>query len=150
MQYGPYNQQPPYGQPPYGQPPAPQGPPGPQVPPGYGQPAAPPAPEKPKKAGCLMPVLWLVVTVIVTLVCAAFVGLMAADSETQGMQATQVVALPFGFVWGGLLAASIIQIAWKKASTAVRVAGPLGCGCLGGIIMLALVFFFFAAIFPSL
>jgi hypothetical protein len=144
MQYGPYNQQPP--QPPYGQPPPPQAPP-----PGWGQPqAAPPAPEKPKKAGCLMPVLWLVVTFLVTLVCAAFVGLMAADSESKGVEATQVVALPFGFVWGGLLAASIIQIAWKKASTAVRVAGPLGCGCLGGIIMILLVIVFFSAIFPAL
>lgn len=144
MQYGPYNQQP--AQPPYGQPPSPQGPP-----PGWGQPqAAPTAPEKPKKPGCLMPVLWLVVTILVTLICAAFVGLMAADSESQGVQATQIVALPFGFVWSGLLAASIIQIAWKKASTAVRVAGPLGCGCLGGIIMILLVIVFFTAIFPGL
>jgi len=144
MQYGPYN--PPPGQPPAWQPPV-------QVPAGYPPPqAAPPVPQAPapKKAGCLMPVIWMILALLGTLITAAAVGIAAYDSETAGVQATQIMAIPFGFVWGGALAAAIIQLFWKKASTAVRAAGPIGCGCLGAIVIVGLVVVFFAAIFPAL
>lgn len=109
-----------------------------------GQPVAPPKP------GCLMPVVWLVATLVITLVCAVVVGGMASTSESKGVEAAQWAAMPFGFVWGGLLSAVLVQLAWKKASPAVRVAGPLGCGCLGAIVMIGLIVVFFAAIFPAL
>jgi hypothetical protein len=143
MQYGPYN-------PPPGQPPAWQ--PQPQVPPGYPPQPVPPAQQAPapKKAGCLMPVIWMILAFLGTLIAAAGVGIAAYNSESAGVQATQIAAIPFGFVWGGALAAAIIQLFWKKASTAVRVAGPIGCGCLGAIVFVGLVVVFFAAIFPSL
>jgi hypothetical protein len=97
-----------------------------------------------------MPLVWLGVALFVTLVCAAGVGVMASGSETDGMNATYMASLPFGYVWGGVLAAAIIQLGWKKASPGVRIGGPLGCGCLGAIVFAGLIVVFFTAIFPSL
>ncbi len=97
-----------------------------------------------------MPLLWLGATLLITLVCAVVVGIMGSGSESDGVEAAQLAAAPFGFVWGGLLSAAIIQLGWKRASTGVRVGGPLGCGCLGAIVMIGGIIVFFAAIFPAL
>ena len=138
MNYGQYNQ------PPYPQQGYPQWPPQPPRPP-----AAQPPAEK-KKPGCLVAGIWLALAAVITLIALAYVGIAAYNSESGGVLATEIMSLPFGFVWSGVLAAVIIQLGFKKAGTGVRVGGPIGCGCLGGIALLMLVFFFFAAIFPSL
>ena len=97
-----------------------------------------------------MPGLWLGGALLMTLICGAIVGVGASGSESDGVAATQLASLPFGFVWGGLLSAAIIHLAWKKASAGVRIGGPLGCGCLGAIVMIGMVVVFFTAIFPAL
>ncbi len=102
-----------------------------------------------KKPGCLAPILWTVAAFLVTLVCAVFVGLMANESESNGMTATYIEALPFGALWSGAIGALIAYFA-KPKSGAVRIGMPFGCGCLGGIVLLALIFVFFVAIFPAL
>ncbi len=117
----------------------------------YGQqPYRQPSLTEPPKPGCIMPLVWLGVTLLITLICGVVVGGMASTSETKGVEAAQLAALPFGFVWGGMLSAVIVQLAWKRATPAVRIAGPLGCGCLGAIVMIGLIIVFFAAIFPAL
>jgi len=97
-----------------------------------------------------MPGLWLGLTSVATLISLAYVAFAACNSESAGIRAAGIVALPLGMFWGGMLAAIIVQFAWKKASSGVRIAGPIGCGCLGGIILLVLVLLFFAVIFPAL
>ena len=119
-------------------------------PPYYNQPYRQGPDPEPPKPGCLMPAIWLGATILITLICAVVVGGMASQSETDGVQATQIASIPFGFVWGGLVSAAILQFGWKKASPGMRAGGPLGCGCLGAIVMAGLVVVFFTAIFPSL
>ncbi|MFH1437475.1 MAG: hypothetical protein ABIJ56_17345 [Pseudomonadota bacterium] len=137
-------QQPP-GAPP-GAPPVAYGPPpaGGYAPPPAQQPAEPPKP------GCLIPGIWAGIAAVVTLIALVLVAIMASGSETAGVNATTLASLPVGVVWGGSLASVIIHLAFKKASSKVRIGAPIGCGCLGGIFLLALVFIFFQAIFPAL
>jgi hypothetical protein len=101
-----------------------------------------------KKPGCLWPAAWLILGLLGTIIAAVAVGLSAADSESAGMLATQVVAFPVGALWSGGLVALIVH--FMKSGKGVRIGAPLGCGCLGGIIMAVLVVVFFTAIFPSL
>jgi hypothetical protein len=124
----------------------------PQWPPQPRPPQAPPAqpPAEKKKPGCLIAGIWLALAAVVTLIALVYVGFAAYNSESGGVMATQIMSLPFGFVWGGVLAAIIIQFGFKKAGTGIRVGGPIGCGCLGGLVFLLLVFIFFTGIFPSL
>jgi hypothetical protein len=103
-----------------------------------------------KKPGCLIPGLWAGFAALVTLAAIAFVGIAAAGSESRGVRAAYLAALPLGLAWGGLIASLVMHLAFKKAGTGARIGGSLGCGCLGGIILLALALFFFTAIFPSL
>lgn len=105
--------------------------------------------QEQKKPGCVWPILWGVAAVLVTLISAAGVGLAASDSESAGVMATTIAALPFGFVWAGTLGALIMQFA-AKDSKPLRYGVPVGCGCLGGLFLLTMIFLFFAAIFPSL
>jgi hypothetical protein len=117
------------------------------------QPPQPPTAQPPageKKPGCLMAGIWLTLAAVVTLITLAYVGFAAYNSESAGVTAAEIMALPFGFAWSGALAAVIIRLGFKKAGTGLRVGGPMGCGCLGGIVLLLLVLLFFAAIFPSL
>lgn len=107
-------------------------------------------PDQTPKPGCLMPGLWLGGAALATLICGAIVGIGASGSESDGVAAANIAAGPFGFAWGGMLSAAIIHLAWKRASSGVRVGGPLGCGCLGAIVMIVGVVVFFAAIFPAL
>lgn len=65
------------------------------------------------------------------------------------MTVTQAVAFPLGVLcFGGFVA--LITWFMKKAGGGVRYGAPLGCGCLGGILMVVLVVVFFRFIFPSL
>lgn len=108
------------------------------------------APEPPRnKPGCIWPILWVLASAIGTVILAAVVILFAADSESQGVTATQIAALPAGFLWAGSLAA-IITYFIKTDSKGVRYGMPFGCGCLGGITLLLSILFFFLAVWPSL
>ena len=105
-------------------------------------------PEK-KGPGCIWPALWGVAAVLGTIVCASFLILMVADSESAGVTATYIVAFPFGALWSGAIAALIVQFVGKD-NKGVRYGVPPGCGCLGGLAFLFMIFFFLVAIFPSL
>jgi hypothetical protein len=105
--------------------------------------------DEKKKPGCLWPALWGVASALGTLVCAVIVGLAAADSESAGVMATNAVALPVGFLWAGSLAAIIVHFV-KRDNKGLRYGAPVGCGCVGAILMLLTIFVFFAAIFPAL
>ena len=126
--------------------------------PGYPQPGyqpgmpqmQPPAGQNAPRPGFLMPGIWLGVTILVTLVMMAYVGWTASRSETAGVLATRSAAFPLGVVWAGCLTALAVHLFYKKGSKGVRVGVPLGCGCLGGVILFALIAVFFVAIFPAL
>ena len=100
------------------------------------------------KPGCLWPAAWLIFGLLGTIIAAVAVGLSAADSESAGVLATQAVAFPVGLLWTGGFVALVVH--FMKSGKGVRFGAPIGCGCLGGIIMVALVVVFFTAIFPSL
>jgi hypothetical protein len=100
------------------------------------------------KPGCLWPAAWLILGFLGTVIAGVAVGLSAADSESAGVLATQAVAFPVGALWSGGLVALIVH--FMKSGKGVRFGAPIGCGCLGGIIMVALVVVFFVGIFPSL
>ncbi|MBW2263062.1 MAG: hypothetical protein JRG91_13875 [Deltaproteobacteria bacterium] len=105
--------------------------------------------QEKKGPGCIWPALWGVAAVLGTIICAAVVGIMAADSESAGVTATYIVAFPFGALWSGAIAALIVQFVGKD-NKGVRYGVPPGCGCLGGLALLFMIFFFFVAIFPAL
>lgn len=117
--------------------------------PGQPQPGPGGTPAAPK-AGCLMPGVWLGISTLVTIGGLAFLGIMASGSERDGMDAAYIVAGPLGIVWAGCLAAIIVHLAMKRASTGVRVGVPIGCGFLGGVTLFGLILLFFAVIWPEL
>lgn len=92
---------------------------------------------------------WLVVALLVGCGGLGVVGLMAYDSESGGVMASQITAFPMGFAFSGLLAALGVQLLHRKPGPA-RMAVPLGCGCLGGLGAVVAVVIFFVAIFPAL
>ena len=102
------------------------------------------------RPGFLMPGIWLGVAALVTLAMVAYVGMMAWGSESAGVQATYRAALPLGTVWAGSITALAVHLFYKKGSRGVRVGVPLGCGCLGGLILFGMIMVFFVAIFPAL
>ncbi len=116
------------------------------VPEGAPVPAAVVVPKK----GCLMPGIWLGISALVSLAGLAYLGISAYGSESAGVTATWIVSGPLGLVWAGSFAAVIVHFAFRRGSTAVRAGVPIGCGCLGAVACFALVFVFFAAIWPSL
>lgn len=107
-------------------------------------------PEEQSKPGVAMPAIWVVLAMLGSIAACAGVGLSAADSESMGVSAAQIAAFPLGFLLSAALGGLIIHFAVKRATTLLRVVAPMGCGCLGGLITLAGVFFFFTAIFPAL
>ncbi len=145
-QYPPYQQP---GYPPANQPgyPSAGGAPG-YPPPQTLQPGVPG--QDGPKPGFLMPGIWLGVAVLVTLVMGGYVGFAAWRSETAGMQATYAAAWPLGTVWAGAITALAVHLFYKKGNKGVRVGVPIGCGCLGGMILFGLIFVFFATIFRAL
>ena len=104
--------------------------------------------EEQNKPGCLWPAAWLIFGLLGTIVAAVAVGLSVAESESAGVMATRAVAFPIGVLWTGGFVALVTH--FMKSGKGVRFGAPLGCGCLGGIFMLALIVVFFVAIFPAL
>ena len=102
-----------------------------------------------EKPGWLAPILWGVIGLVGTVILAAIVGVAAYDSESAGMTATYVVSFPAGFLWAGFWGALLFHFVTPN-KRGVRVAAPFGCAFVGGVALLALIFLFFAAIFPSL
>ena len=76
-----------------------------------------------------LPIAWFVLTLIVVALCVAYVKTRLFTSADQLL----VVAAPLGFVLGGTIGSVGIQVGRKDASTAVRIGGPIGIGCLGVI-----------------
>ncbi len=97
-----------------------------------------------------MPGIWLGVGALVSLTCLAYLGFAAYGSESAGVRATYAVALPLGTVWAGAITALAVHLFYKRGSRGVRVGVPMGCGCLGGLILFGLIAVFFMAIFPAL
>jgi hypothetical protein len=105
--------------------------------------------EESSKPGFMMPILWIVLAgAFCTLSCAG-VGFAGMGSETAGVNAAWYASFPFCFFASAALGGVIFHFAIPRASP-VRIAGPLGCGCLGGILGIGMVVTFFAAIWPSL
>ena len=100
------------------------------------------------RPGCAMPVAWALVGAL--LVCGGVGATVAsaADSESAGVQVASLVAGPVGFGLFGGLAAVVTHFAARGAG--VRVAAPLGCGCLGAVATFAGTALFFGVIFPAL
>ena len=97
-----------------------------------------------------IPLVWVVLTLLVAFVSCAGVGASAYDSESAGVVASQLAAFPLGFALAGTTGAIGIHFGMKQASNAIRMGGPVGCGCLGGLAMVAMAMLFFVAIFPAL
>ena len=108
-----------------------------------------PGEQQVRPAGWLMPALWLAVAAFGSLIALGVVVVCAIDSETAGINATMAVAFPLGLLWSGALAGVVIHL-MHNDKPAVRIAAPFGCGCLGGLVLFALVALFFVAIFPAL
>ena len=102
-----------------------------------------------EKAGCTMPIMWVVLALVGTCVCAVAVGMAIADSESAGVTATMVIAFPMGLLWCGAIAAVVTHFAIGRKSL-VRTLAPIGCAVFGGCIALVVAGFFFAVIFPEL
>jgi len=96
-----------------------------------------------------MPVVWIVLTLLVTLGSVGGVGFAISTSEEAGKTAALVAAFPLAFCWSALLAALGLQL-FKKGGTGVRVGLPLGCGFLGALVFFGLVAGFLLVIFPQL
>lgn len=102
-----------------------------------------------EKAGCVMPIVWLVLTAVGTFLCFVGLGIAISDSESAGVTATMVVAFPLGLLWCGAVAALVTHFAVARKSM-IRVFAPMGCALFGGCVALVLAAFFFAVIFPEL
>ena len=100
------------------------------------------------RPGFAMPGIWLLLAISVSLLCCAGVGFAISKSESQGMNASMLASFPVGFLLSGLAAALVTHFVARHP--AVRAFAPLGCGCFGGLGLFAVVFLFFAVIFPSL
>ena len=92
---------------------------------------------------------WLVVALLLGCGGLGVVALMASGSESGGVLATNITAFPVGFALSGFVAALAVQLLHRKPGP-VRMAVPLGCGCLGGLATMFAVVIFFAVIFPAL
>lgn len=101
------------------------------------------------KPGWLMPILWVVVGAVTVCGGASAIGMVAVSgSESDGVAAATFATGPIGFGLAGALAGLVTHFVAKSAG--VRVAVPIGCGCLGWIGASLATVFFFAAIFPAL
>lgn len=96
-----------------------------------------------------VPVAWTAFALVVSVVAVGVVGFSAADSESAGVTATSLAALPVGFAVSGAIGAVVAHFLFRRSSVG-RAATPLGCGCLGALALACGSFFFFAAIFPML
>jgi len=84
-----------------------------------------------KRPAPYIPIAWVILTSVVVVLCSAYLKSRVFTSADQLL----IVAAPLGFVLGGTVGSIGIHVRKKDASTAVRVGGPLGTGCLGVISM---------------
>lgn len=110
----------------------------------------PAPPPQPTKRGLLMPIGWSLLAMLGAIGAAAGVGVGLTTSESAGISAAQIAAFPLGFVLSAALCGLIVHIGIKRATTLLRVMAPLGCGCMGGMLMLGAVFGFVLVVLPML
>lgn len=91
----------------------------------------PPAPKR----SLWMPMAWLLLVFLGSAGACAGIGASLQRSEDAAILATQISAFPLGFVLCGALAGLIVHFGVRRATTLLRVVGPLGCGCLGGVVL---------------
>lgn len=115
---------------------------------GY-DPYDPYAPQPERPPGCAMPIAWILLAFVALVGGAAYVGWSGYNSESAGLSALWVMAFPVGFFGTGAFVGLVTHFVVKKASAA-RTFVPLGCGCLGGLVLLGAVAAFVTAIFPML
>ena len=108
-----------------------------------------PSPAPPRR-GLLMPLGWSFLAVLGTVGAAAGVGLAVTESESAGINAAQIASFPLGFVLSAALGGLVVHIGIKRATTLLRVVAPLGCGCMGGLLMLGTVVGFVTLVLPTL
>lgn len=104
--------------------------------------------EEEPRPGPLMPLAWMGAAAAVTLLCLLGVGLAAYSSESAGVTASSWATFPLCFTLSGMVAGFGVHFAVRRGPARALV--PMGCGCVGGLLGLFGVGFFFAAIFPSL
>jgi hypothetical protein len=106
--------------------------------------------EEPRpETGPWMPIAWWSAALIGAVCLSLVVGVAGMRSESGGVEAALLAAAPLGFLLGGALGSVPVHLL-VRGSTAGRLLAPVGCGCLAGAATLALVFVFFAAVFPAL
>ncbi len=106
----------------------------------------PPGPPRPSLKWLFA---WSLAAVVVTFASFASVGIAAYGSESAGVVAASIAALPLGFVWTGFFGAVVGRYLFTDNVAARRFA-PLGFGCGGGLLFSFLVFIFFVGVFPAL
>ena len=74
-----------------------------------------------------LPIGWSVITLVVVALSVVYLKTRLFSSADQLL----VVAVPLGFMLGGTVGSIGIHVRKKDASTAVRIGGPIGTGCLG-------------------
>jgi hypothetical protein len=92
-----------------------------------------------------MPLAWTVAAIVVILGCAVVVGVATYGSESAGVTAASIAALPVGFVLGAAPSAWVVHFASRNKTA--RGAVPPGCGCLSSIGFALVVFAVLATIF---
>lgn len=105
---------------------------------------------EPQKRSLMMPIAWIVLSMLVGAAACAGIALGVNDSEESGILAATISAFPIGFVLTGALGGLVVHFGIRRATTLLRVVGPMGCGCTGGFTLLALAFLFFQYVFPSM
>ena len=101
----------------------------------------------PSRPGIVMPLMWVLGALLLSVVAGAWVGWSAYHSESAGVSASLAAVFPVTFVWSGTVGAVLAQLMLKGAA---RVGVPFGCGCLGGVVGALGAAFFFGVIFPAL
>ncbi|MCO4763085.1 MAG: hypothetical protein KC502_16325 [Myxococcales bacterium] len=79
----------------------------------------------------------------------AWVGYAGYHSESAGVRAMYMAALPLGFSFFGLLGAAAAHF-FVKEKAIFKVVIPVVAGGVGGPLVLGLIFVFFEFIFPAL
>ncbi len=108
--------------------------------------------DKPRWSfGCLSMLVWLFIALLGTLAGVVAIGMSGYQSESLGVTATYVMALPLGLVWTGAFVAVVVYfVTNQNHNKALHIGAPVGCGCLGALLLPVLVWVFFTGIWPSL
>jgi len=102
--------------------------------------------------GCLSVLGFLALALLVSITGVIAIALTGMESESLGVTATYVMSMPMGAVWSALFVALAVYLFTDHTKTKklTHLAPPLGCGCLGAILVPVLVWVFFTGIWPSL